>query len=343
MEIETILNKINLWGPVNSRNQAIFNLEKLRAYYVQQDFPELERLAKESFDLLMLCYFDYFTDHLLAGLLMFLSCRKLDLDKLLVYLRGAEKGVSDVLAKSLVFQFILNKTVLTEGKKFFEDIKKKNILRFIANIESKNLDEAWEFMKDDLQFAITMANSAKDFPDLRKKIIENLPGGGGNIQKDKLSLLLNYEESNFDEAFDILKGLDLSELNYFECNVILKIARQKEAWDFEILVLEKLLKYEKNISTALQVKLGLFDANIKLHRLPEAIELGEKILSNGEELALLNKQNKEGLLAQTVLARMTRGEYPQAMTLIEKYPDIPKTFEFKIGIEADVYLKNHET
>ena len=61
-----------------------------------------------------------------------------------------------------------------------------------------------------------MANTAKQFPDLRKKIIENLPDDG-NIQKEKLLLLLNYDEKNINEAFDLLKGMDLSNLSYLEC------------------------------------------------------------------------------------------------------------------------------
>lgn len=131
-------------------------------------------------------------------------------------------------------------------------------------------------------------------------------------------------------------------MKYFECRIFLKVARQKEAWDFVIVVLETLLQYEKDKDIALQLKLELFDANLKLERLPKAIEIGENILSNGEELALMNDQNKESLLAQTILSKITRGDYPQAMTLVMMYPDIPKTFEFKVGVEAEVYLKNRD-
>ncbi len=340
-EIDAMLNKIEQWVQLSPRNQAIFNLAKFRLCLIQENIPELERLAKESFALLLQCYFDTLIDYLFSGLLMSIQLPQGDLDKLLIYLRSAEKNISNNLSNALLYQFNLKKTLFSDGRKFFEDIKKENILYFISALEKKDYDKVWHFIKDDLRFAVAMANSAKDFPELRKKIIEKLPDDG-TIQKDKLMLLLNYEERNIDEAFDILRKLDLSELRYVECTIFLNIARKKEAWDFVIIVLEKLLQYEKEMQTGLQLKLELFDANLKLERLPKAIEIGENILSNSEELVLLNDQNKEGLFAHTILAKLKHGDYPQAMTLLEMYPDIPKTVEFKVGVAADVYLKNRD-
>ncbi len=186
-----------------------------------------------------------------------------------------------------------------------------------------------------------MANTAKQFPDLRKKIIENLPDDG-NIQKEKLLLLLNYDEKNINEAFDLLKGMDLSNLSYLECRPILEIAQQKKAWDFAIKVVEKLLKHERDKRVATQLRLQLFSANFNLGRLPEAIQIGGEILSHTEEIAFLDDHNKEVLLGNTLLARLRRGEYPQAKDLLEKYPTLSKTFEFKVVVEAQVYLKNND-
>lgn len=339
LEIDAILNKVSQWGPLSPRNQVIFSILKFKVFHVQENYSELERLAKEIFDLLLQCYFDVSIEHYLAGFLMYGQLPQDDFDRLIVYLRGVTKGISDGLAKALIFQFNLKKTLFSEGRRFFEDIKKENILSFVADLENKNYDGVWNFIKDDLQFAVSMANSAKNMPDLRRKIIEKLPDDG-NIQKDKLLLLLNYDESNIKEAFDILKGLDLSELKYIECRVFLEVARQKKAWDFVIIVLEKLLQYEKNKRITIQLKLELFNANLELQSLPKAIDIGGKILSDSAELALLNNHEREYLLANTVLSMITRGDYPQAMTLIEMHPDIPKTVEFKVGVEANVYLKN---
>jgi hypothetical protein len=122
----------------------------------------------------------------------------------------------------------------------------------------------------------------------------------------------------------------------------LDIARKKKAWDIVILFLEKLIQRETDRKIALQLKLELFEANLKLERLRNAVEIGEAILSNDEEHGLLNAQNKESLLAQTILARVGRGEYKEALALIVRYPDIPNTYEFKLAIEVDVYIKNRE-
>jgi tetratricopeptide (TPR) repeat protein len=341
VEIDTILNQINVWGPLSPRIQAIINLAQIKAFYTLENPSEVERLAQESFELILQCYFNVPTDIFLSQLLMPVQLPQNEFNRLLIYLREAKKGPSDSLAKVLIFQFMLKGTLFTEGNSFFEFAKKENILAFISDLQDKKYDTIWDFMKDDLQFAVTLANSAKDFPDLRRTIIEKLPDDD-NVPKEKLLLLLNYDQSNISEAFDILKALDLSKLRNFECKLVVDVARQKKAWDFVIVLVEKLLQREEDVRVALQLKLELFDANLKLDRLREAIEIGEKILSNREEVGLLDDLNKESLLAQTIIARLGRSEYPEALKLIDMYQEIPKTYEFKLGVEVQVYLKNQE-
>jgi hypothetical protein len=341
VEIDTILNEISAWGPLSPRIQAIINMAKIKAFYILENTSEVERLAQESFELILTCYFDVPIDTFISQLLMPVQLPQNDFNRLLIYLREAKKGSSDSLSKALIFQFILKGTLFTEGNSFFEFAKKENILAFISDLQNQRYDKIWDFMKDDLQFAVTMANSAKDFPDLRRTIIEKLPDDN-NVPKEKLLLLLNYDQSKLSEAFDILKGLDLSKLRNFECKLILDVARQKKAWDFVIVLVEKVLQREEDSRVALQLKLELFEANLKLDRLREAIEIGERILSNQEEVGLLDDLNKESLLTQTTIARLGRSEYPEAMKLIEMYQEIPKTYEFKLGVEVEVYLKNQE-
>jgi hypothetical protein len=338
-EIDALKEKANEWGRLSLRDQATLNLVKINVFSVLWNLPEIERLAKESFELIMQCYFDYEIDHLLVGLLKFVELPPRDFERLLQYLQGTEKIVSDSLARMIVVQFNLKTTLLTEGRKFFEVIKKKSILGFIDNLEKREYDKACIFLKDDLNFSAAIADTAKQFPDLRKKIIEGLPDDK-NSQKEKLLLLLNYDEKKFNEAFDILKKIDLMNLTYLECQPILEIAQQKKAWDFVIKVVEKLLKYERDKQVVSKLKLQLFSANIDIERLPEAIRIGEEILSDNEEMTFLSDHNKEALLAHTLLSRLKRGEYPKAKNLMENHPELSKTFEFKIDIEKEVYLKN---
>ena len=129
-----------------------------------------------------------------------------DFARLLLNLQKTEYVISDNFAKIILIQFNLHKTLLTDGKLFFKLINKPNIVDFITMIENKEYDKIWSVLADDLSFAVSMANTAKEFPDLRKVIIENLPNDT-NIQKEKLLLLLNYDEKNIKEAFELPEGI----------------------------------------------------------------------------------------------------------------------------------------
>lgn len=339
-EIDAVQQKASEWG-VSPRNQAILNFRKINVYYVQENLPEIEKLAAETFELLIQCHFDRLIDKLFSELLMITVLPQKDFELLLQYLQKVEKVILDDLAKAIILQFILKQTLFTEGRNFFNALKMKHILEFINNFENKKYNDVISFFKDDLRFSIAMANTAKKDPDLRKRIIENLPDDG-TIIKGKLLLLLNYDEKNMDEAFNHLRNIDLSNVKRFECIPILEIAQKKKAWEFVIKILEKLLKDEKDKQVILQLKLQLLTANQNLERYTETIRIGEEILSNGEEMSFLDDRNKENLLGQTLLARMMRGEYQQAKVLLEKFLNFPKTFEFKVAIEGEIYLKNKD-
>lgn len=342
LEIKTVEQKVDLWGNLNSRNRAMLNIRKLQVFYILEKFREFEILAPVTLELLLECYFDSIIDGLLVEILVTISLPDNDLNRLLNYLQNAENEFSDSLAKALIIQFLNKKTILTEGKSFFEIVKKKSVLNFIDSLQNNNNKDAWDYLKEDINFAVSIANSAKDFSDLRKIIIENLPNDD-TIQKDKLLLLLNYDQQNIDEAFHLLKRLDLSNLSYFECKYILKIAQEKKAWDFVDEILVKLIEFEKDENLVLQLKLQLFTANLNLEKFRQAIIIGEELLENSKLVNIFDDKKIESLLGQTLWARMKRGEYTEAKKLLENNQKLSKTFEFKINVEAEVYLKNKET
>ena len=341
IEIEDVERELTKWGEISIRNQAVFNIRKIHIYFVQENFLEIENLVKESFDLLQQCSFDYLIDRTLADLLTFITLPQIEFEKLLKYISNSEKQFSDELSKGIAFQFNLKNTLCTEGKKFFESAKKESFITFIVALENKSYDDAWMFLKEDFRFAVAMANTSKELPELRKKIIENLPNDE-NIQKDKLMLLLNYDQGNIEESFDLIKGFDLSNISYFECEPILKIAKEKKAWEYVAKVLEKLLEYEKDIRKVLEIKLELFTANYQLKRFFDVIQIGEQILANDDEIAILDEHNKEILLGQTIFARMNRGEHAEAKTLLETHSSLSRSYEFKLGIKKEVYLRNND-
>lgn len=340
-DIEEIRQKFFGYGGLSTRNNIFLNIKKFHIFFAQENYLEFEKNAKETFELVLQCYFDYSMDRVLVDLLHFIELPQDDFLRLLSYLQSAEKPISDDLGRILTLQFIHKNTLTTEGKTFFEKAGRKNFVEFITDLENKNYEKALPFIQKDIHYAVNFSVIAKSFSKLRKKIIETLPNDG-RVQKEKLLLLLNYDEGDIDEAFSILKGLDLSGLSYAECRPMLEVAEKKKAWDFVIILLEKLLQYEKDERIALQMKLKLFTANLNLEKFPEVIRIGETILENKNETKILDNQNKEILLVQTIYAWHKRGQYPNALKLLKKYNSLLKTFEAKISVEAETYLKNND-
>lgn len=340
-EIEIVEQRISGWGDVGPRSKALVTIRKLHLFLMQENYTEYGEIAKETLELALLCYFDQLVDKIIADSIHLIELPKKDLLKLLNYLQNAEKPISEILAKCIILQFAHKNTLFTEGKKFFEKIKGQDVLAFINDIENENYENVLSFLKRDMPFTINFAIAIKALPELRRQIVEQLPNDG-TIQKEKLFLLLDYEEGKLDDAFEILKNMDLSKLSYIECGPTLKVAQEKKAWEFVIILLEKLLQYEKEETVVLQIEVQLFTANLNLERFPEVIRIGRTILSASENVSLLSDQDKEMLLAQTVYAHIKRGEYPQAKELVEKYNQFLKTFEAKISVETEVYLRNND-
>ena len=160
-------------------------------------------------------------------------------------------------------------------------------------------------------------------------------------------MLLNFDEEDYDQAFQILQHLDLSGLSYIECKPMLRVAQYKRAWDFEILILEKLLEKEKNEKEIFNLKLELFSANFNLKKFTETIIVGEDLLRENFNKDILDLRNTEILLINTVIACFERSKvdeeaFKKAKLIIEKYPLKSPSFEYKAGIEAEVYLNNNE-
>jgi hypothetical protein len=259
-EIEKVEDKFLAFGDVGVRNKAVLNIMKRNVFLEQGDFSIFEKIfqiSQETLELTLDCYFNKQIDQIITSTLPFILPSDKNFERLLKHLEEAEKEISDELAKAIIFQFDIRNSLLEEGKRFFKEIKKQKYLNFVIDIESKNDENVLKFLKNDIQLAVIIAGTLNNFPNLRKKIIQNLPDDK-KIQKEKLLLKLNYDEGNIDNAFDILQKIDLSDLNYFEFDTALKIAEKKKAWDFEIIILEKILENEKNEKSIFNLKSELF-------------------------------------------------------------------------------------
>jgi len=208
-EIREVEDKFFEYGDIGKRNKAILNIKKLNALRILENFPEFEKISKETLELSINCYFDKQIEQIITIVLQFVSLPDDDLKQLLEYIKISKKEISDELSKTLIFQFNIRENLLSDGKKFFTEINNQKYIDLINLIESKNYKQVLKFIEEDIPFAVTLADTLKSFPELRKKIIENLPNDG-NISKEKLLLLLNFDKKDFDEAFNILKKIDLS-------------------------------------------------------------------------------------------------------------------------------------
>ena len=336
-EIEKVEERFNEGGGLSPRSQVLLNIRKLHMYLSKEDYSSIEVVAKETFGLVLDCHLDYLTEKLIADLIHVWELPQADFEKLKSHLKKAEKPIADVLAKVMVLQFLQKNTHFTEGKEFFSEIKKQNIVDFISAVENKNYKEVVTFLKDDIRFAVDFALGNHESPELRRKIIESLPDDG-SVKKEKLFLILSYEEGDLDGAFAILQKMDLSKLGYIESLTTLKIAREKKAWDSVIFLIERLLSHEKDKKAALRMRLQLFTANFNLERFPEVVRIGNSVLENPEEMKLMDDGNTEILVAQTTYAFLKRND-PNARAFIEIYSPFLKSFEGKISAETEVYLR----
>lgn len=329
------------WGGISPKNQALLNVKKMHIYVSVENYADFEKVVKETFQLILLCYFDYGVDRIICNIIQYVALPEKDLTILFNYLSGVEKPISDPLARMLFLQFMHKGTLDTDGINFYEKNNKAKFVEFINAIKDEDYDKALTFLGDDIQFAVDLAVSQEMPSDFRKKITAFLPDDG-TLKKEKLVFIDLYHDKKYPEAFSHLQASNISDLSHIECIPMFEVAKKMKAWDMVIKLGEKLLEFEDDVKSVLQLELELFTANLNLEVFPEVIRIGESILSDPAKMTLLDEENREIMLVQTSYAWFKRGKYPEAKTLIEKYPNLIKKFETKVSVQAEVYLKNSD-
>ena len=330
---------------ISSRSKLELNFKKIKILSFQEKFFDIEDIIISFIDHILCCYFDIQIESILATLLRMVFISDQDLHKITEYLKLSLKPPSEDIQKEIFIQFIFRNNY-AGAKNFFGELDIQKYADLIKNLEENYYEEIIDLAKNDIDFAIAMANYPKDHPELRKKIIEILPNEE-EIIKNKLLLLLDYDKKDFDEAFNILKTLDISNLNYFECKPILQVVQKKQAWDFEVIILEKLLKKEINERTIYELKIEQIFVYSKLGNHLKTIDLGEKLLAQNSKENILNQTEIEKLLSIVINSCLIRGNIDKSFVkklkiLIEKYRPIQPTFEFRVYVETNVYIHNQE-
>ena len=90
-----------------------------------------------------------------------------------------------------------------------------------------------------------------------------------------------------------------------------EIVQEKKAWDFEIIIINKLLTKEQNKNEIFNLKLKLFHAYFNMKKYPEQIILGEELLlQDSIENRLDQKKLKwKNIMSQYYNSRRTKGLY----------------------------------
>ena len=324
-------------GGLSTRGRALLNGRKLQLYGLVEDYRRLVRETGETVSLLMQCHFDHQVDRWLAQLIQPVELTDASFATLQQYLKTAEKKVSDVLAKALVFEFMHKGTLLSDGRAFFSQIGLADVVAFIDALQGGDDDRVLAFLANDVPFAVPFALAHKGRAELRHRIVENLPNDG-TVEKDKLLLLLHYDTGDLDKAYEIVRGLDLHQLSVIAAAQILRVARDKRAWDAVVVLLEKILAHENEPEAVLHLRLQLFDANFHLERFTEVIRIGKSILAKTDDLEYLEPPGRERLVLQTAHAFARRGD-PGLSDFIREHERLLITFEAKIGAQAEAYVR----
>jgi len=340
-EIDVIEGKITIFGGTGPRNRVVLNMKKLNIFRLNEDYDSFITLTKETIDLIHVCYLNNQIDQILVGLLSFVLLPDDDYEQLLNYIEKSQYGISEDLIKIIILQFNGSNNRVNIGKAFFARTNKQKYVDFINYLETKNYDNTLKFLRNDHEFAISIAGALTSFPELRKKIADSLTEKFLK-QKEKIFLSIFIDENNLEEAFKIIQRMDLSELSYLECKQILDVVLKKQAWDYSIVILDKLIKHEKDKRISLRLNLYLFNALFHLGNYPGVIKIGGGLLEHEFNGADLDLKHKEMLLAQTITAYMMRSEFVLAKQLFDKYPLRDSSFDFKVRIEAEIYIRNND-
>lgn len=345
-EIIIVENKFLEYGDIGARNKAILNVKKINALRELENFPEIKRISEETIKLSLKCFFNKQIEQIITAILSVFPLPDDDLNLLLEYIKESNRFISDELSKVLIIQFNIRNNLLSMGKTFFSEIKQTKYIDLINDIESNNFEHILVFLMDDILFAEIFINTLKYLPALRIMLIENLPNIE-DIQKNKLLLLYYANEQSFDKVFCILKNINLSDLSYFECKAILPIIQNNNSWDFEVTILQIIIEKETDEKERFKLQIQLFSALYNLKQFVEVIKLGKDLLEKESTKNLLDNKNKEILLSNTIFACFERGKiennfYEEAEVILIKHSLINPSYEFQVGVEAEVYLHKND-
>ena len=337
-------NKFLNIGIINTRAKLDFLNKKFSLLIFNEKFNEIEIIINEISNLILKCYFDSHIDNIIIKLLTFSTPSLNDLITLLSYLEKTSIEISNSIIERLIHIFNLSDVLFTKGKDFLTKINNHKYLNFIKNIEINKHNEVLKFLKNNTTLAHSIIISLPNNFDLKHKIIGILPDASN---KQLLLLNIYLTEKDNDNAYNLIKKIDLSNLHYSSYPTFLPVLHAKKDWAMTITVLKKILENNNLYDNILNFEIQLFNAYLYLNKYLELINHGILLLENYFDSKEIHIEQKENLLTLTIQACFERGKidneyFLKSRNLLEKYV-LPKlSFEFIINIQTRVYLHCNE-
>lgn len=335
----------NSFKSITKRTRAQISVIRFNCYLVLQNIPSAIKEAEEAVPLLLQCNFNVQIDRLLSDFLRNISLPKVIFEQVTDYLEASSCEMSEYLVNTIVYQFLNNGELATSGRSFFKKKGHQLIVELIDCMEKDDVETSMALLGAHDDLALCLAYHCKSSA-LRRAIIDSLPNDQKHL-KSKMLILLNYDEENIDGAYSFVKELDFNQVRFVECEILLDIVRKKEAWDLEIILLEKMLEYEDDDENCFKLKLYLFNAHQSLKSFIISKDIGEGLLKENSQKKYLNLHNFETLLYHTIFANLERGKVDagcnkKCLELLEKYRVNDLSYKFKTNVIPEIYLKNED-
>lgn len=342
-EVEEAEKYFSLNGGMTAKKSVLLNRYKINSLRILKRSTELEKVFQETLELCLSCSFDEQIDEVISLVLMSATIPDEKFEEIIKYLDRTDEMISEFLSKGFVIQFGLRRELFSKGKSFFERQRKPRFTQLVSDIESDNIEAVYESIRQDLFFSVSVSGLPEASFQMRKQIIYNLPDLPAN-SKDRLLLELYSDHEKLHEAFQIIKKSNINDPDA-PTDLMLEITYKVKAWEYVVQILEKILPSERKARRIFNLKLKLFTAYFYLEKFSDAMGIGKEILYEDFEKKILDAANKEILLSQTIfsileLAKVDDGYAKDALKILEKYNEAVNSFNFKLWIEARVYLAN---
>jgi hypothetical protein len=310
------------------------------------DVEYLRDHSEHLIGLAIQCHFDKQIEEILSSTLEQVQINDKLFDNLRRKLISVGKPIGANLRNSIVLHLNLRGISLSEARYFFDLLSNNETAKILGAIEISEYVSVIEMLSGNTPLGIILAATLKGHPSLRKKIVVEVLEETYK-HKDFLLLMICIEEDDLDVAYEMIKQINLSDLNPLQLYQIEEVVHRKNAWETDVNILSILLSEEKKEIYRFTLKRKLLIAQGRLKNYKEVIKLGKELLDQNKNQKILDDVNTEHLLGDTIFALMNRQTLDpsllsEAINLLKEYEPTNSSFEFKVGIKAQLYVLNSD-